>query len=187
MSNDIANTIDSTSKSAKIWGVVAVILGLIAIATPFVAGLAVAMTLGIVLLLAGIAQTLFAFQAGTFGKGLLRLLFGVITIVFGVAVLSAPAAGLASLTIVLAAYFLVDGIFTVIAAFQLKPASGWGWMVFNGVITVLLSWMIWSEWPISAAWAAGVLVGVRLIMTGMTMVTFGSAGSAIGRELGRAG
>ncbi len=186
MSDELTSAIGQSAKSAKIWGFVTLILGVIAIATPFVTGKAVAVVFGILLVLAGIAQLLFAFQAGSFGRGLFRLLFGGMTIVFGISVLTAPAAGLATLTMVLVAYFFVDGIFTVIAGFQLKPQEGWGWMVFNGVITFLLAWMIWSEWPVSGAWAIGTLVGVRLLMTGLTMITLGSAGTAIGREMGRA-
>lgn len=184
MSGEMTGAIGAASKQAKIWGVVAVILGLIAIATPFVAGVAVAMTLGVVLILSGIAQTLYAFQAGSLGSGLLRLLFGGITVVAGIAVIVAPASGLAALTLVLAAYFLVDGIFAVIAGFQLRPATGWGWMVFNGVITLLLGWMIWAQWPVSGAWAVGILVGVRLLMTGITMITLGAAGTAVSRAMG---
>lgn len=100
MSDELTSAIGQSAKSAKIWGFVTLILGVIAIATPFVTGKAVAVVFGILLVLAGIAQLLFAFQAGSFGRGLLRLLFGGITIVFGISVLTAPAAGLATLTMV---------------------------------------------------------------------------------------
>lgn len=186
MSDELTSAIGESAKNAKIWGVVTLILGVIAISTPFVTGMAVAVVFGILLLLAGIAQLVYAFQAGSFGRGLLRLLFGGITIVFGIAVMTAPAEGLATLTMILVAYFFVDAIFTVVTGFQLKPQQGWGWMVFNGVITFLLAWIIWAQWPVSGAWAIGTLIGVRLIMTGITMMTLGSTGTAIGREMGRA-
>lgn len=176
--------IGEASKKAKVWGGALLVLGIIAIAAPFATGKAVAVVVGILLVLAGIAQLMFAFQADSLGRGLLRLLFGGITLAFGIAVIGAPAAGLATLTMVLVAYFFVDGIFTVVAAFQLKPREGWGWMVFDGVITILLAWMIWAQWPVSGAWAIGILVGVRLIMTGVTMITLGAAGTAIAREMG---
>jgi len=82
---------------------------------------------------------------------------------------------LASLSIVLAVYFLLDGISEIVAAFSVKPAEGWGFMVFGGALSILLSALIWSQWPLSGAWAIGVLVGVRLVFAGTAMIALGSA------------
>jgi len=183
MNDTIAAAVSGTSKKVKILGYVIVVLGLLSIAAPFVAGAAVAMMVGALLFIAGIAQTLYAFQSDSFGKTLLRVLFGGITVLSGFFMLVAPAVGLATLTMILIVYFLVDGIFAVITGLQLKPLTGWGWMVFSGVASVLLAWMIWQQWPVSGAWAVGTLVGVRLLFTGMSMITLG----AIGKELSSKG
>jgi len=62
-----------------------------------------------------------------------------------------------------------------LAAVQIRPVSGWGWMLANGVITLLLGWMLWKQWPLSGAWAVGVLFGVQLISTGASLLAIGGA------------
>jgi len=86
---------------------------------------------------------------------------------------------LATLTLVLAAYFVVDGIFEIIEAFDLKPIKGWVWMLFGGIVSILLGFMIWREWPFSGAWAVGILVGIKLIFAGWAMVGIGAAGRSV--------
>ncbi len=89
-------------------------------------------------------------------------------------VLGQPLLGLATLTMVLAIYFLANGITEIIAAFQIRPTQGWGFVLFSGIISALLALMILNQWPLSGVWAIGVLVGIQLIFAGMTMITVGS-------------
>jgi len=89
--------------------------------------------------------------------------------------LGRPVFALLSLTILLAAYFFVAGIFEIVFAFQLKPEKGWGWMLTSGAMSLLLGIMIWRQWPVSGAWAIGILVGIKLLFAGMTMISVGSA------------
>ncbi len=124
---------------------------------------------------AGAVRMLWAFKAGSFGKGALVLLLGGLTLGVGIVMLARPLVVLASLTIVLAVYFLLDGISEIVAAFSVKPAKGWGFMVFGGAMSILLSALIWSQWPLSGAWAIGILVGVRLVFAGTAMIALGSA------------
>ena len=63
---------------------------------------------------------------------------------------------------------------TMIVAFNVKPQPGWGWMTFNGIVTIMLGWMILKGWPVSGVWAIGILVGVRLLFAGITMLTLRS-------------
>jgi len=79
----------------------------------------------------------------------------------------------------LAIYFLVDGISEIIAAFRIKPDQGWGWVFFNGVVAVVLGLMIWRQWPVSGAWAIGVLVGIHILLTGWTMIILGTGARKI--------
>ena len=101
---------------------------------------------------------------------------GGLTIIVGIVMVGQPGLALATLTMILGVYFLVDGITTITAAFHVKPEQGWTWLLFNGVVTLVLAWMIIGEWPLSGVWAIGILVGVRLLFSGMTMLTLGSAG-----------
>ena len=158
-----------------LFGIIVLILGLLAIACPLTAGAAVSTMVAILLMAAGAVRILWAFKAGSFGKGALVLLLGGLTLGVGIVMLAQPLVFLASLSIVLAVYFLLDGISEIVAAFSVKPAKGWGFMVFGGAMSILLSALIWSQWPLSGAWAIGILVGVRLVFAGMAMIALGSA------------
>lgn len=79
------------------------------------------------------------------------------------------------LTIVLTLYFIFGGMFEIIVAFQRKPIEGWRWLMFGGIVSLLLGMIIWTQYPLSGAWAMGILTGIKLYMIGLTMVTCGSA------------
>ncbi len=158
-----------------LFGIIVLILGLLAIACPLAAGTAVSTMVAILLVAAGVVRMLWAFKAGSFGKGALALLLGGLTLGVGVVMLARPLVVLASLALILAVYFLLDGISEIAAAFSVKPAKGWGWMAFGGAMSIVLSVLIWSQWPLSGAWAIGILVGVRLVFAGTAMIALGSA------------
>lgn len=166
-----------------VWGIITIICGVLSIGSPLVSGLAVAIMVGVFLLMAGFSMTIFAFQAPSLGRGVLKFLFGALTVIVGIAALSQPGIALAKLTLLLGLYFLADGVVTMIVAFNVKPAPGWGWMTFNGAVTIALGWMILRGWPVSGVWAIGILVGVRLLFAGITMLTLGTAGKQAARAM----
>ena len=100
---------------------------------------------------------------------------GALTAVAGGYMIGQPVSGLAAITIFLAAYFVVTGIFELIGAFQVRGADGWSWMLFNGIITLALGVMIWRQFPLSGAWAVGVLFGAKLIFSGTSLIIIGRA------------
>ena len=167
--------IERASKVGIGWGIAVVLLGVLAICVPFISGLAVSTIVAACLVAAGVVQVVFAFQAGSFGRGLLAFLFGAISVAAGVLIFLHPLFGLEAITIMLIAYFLVDGLYHFVAAAQLKADSGRGWLVFGGIVSILLAAVIWFTWPDSGAWAVGIVVGVRLWFTGWMMIVFGSA------------
>lgn len=158
---------------AVIIGIIMLVCGFFAIGSPLVAGLSVTIVVGIMLIVGGIAQCFLAFQAGAFGRGLLTFIMGALTTVAGFYLFNQPLAGLASITIFLAIYFVVTGIFELVSAFQIRPAEGWGVMLFNGIVTLLLGVMIWRQFPLSGAWAVGVLFGVKLMFSGWSLIFIG--------------
>jgi uncharacterized membrane protein HdeD (DUF308 family) len=164
-------------------GVVLVIAGFLVMGSPLVVGLSVSVVVGVMLLIGGIGQLLLAFKAGSFGKGLLLSIVGIVTVVVGLLMISRPGAALATLTFFLAAYCLMTGIFESLWAFQLKPAKGWGWTLFSGLVSVLLGIMLWSEFPISGVWAIGMLVGIRMLFSGLTLIMLGSATRGVVKEV----
>ncbi len=99
---------------------------------------------------------------------------GGLTLLCGIALVGNPLFASGVLTIVLASYFFVDGIFEIAAAFRLRSEPGWGWMFFGGIVSILLGIMIWRQFPLSGAWAIGILLGIKLFFVGLIMVTTGS-------------
>jgi uncharacterized membrane protein HdeD (DUF308 family) len=144
------------------------IAGLLAVMAPFIAGLAYTLVVGWMLIVSGVLHLVFAWRGErarmVVGQILLGLLYGFI----GIYVLFNPIAGLAGLTFAIAVYLLAEGILEFVLAAQLRPAPGTGWLIFDGIVTVFIAFMIWSTWPFSAAWALGVLVGASMFFGGLT-------------------
>ena len=170
---DIVEGIRQNAKMAVISGVVLIIAGFIAISSPFYAGLSLTIMLGALLLVGGISQCFLAFQAGAFGRGLLIMLVGIFTAIAGLYLMRQPVAGLAAITLFLVAYFVAAGICELIMAFQARPADGWGWILFNGIVTLLLGILLWRQFPLSGAWAVGILFGIKMIFGGWALVFIG--------------
>ena len=175
--NESSQAVKKVSGAVTMWGVITILLGFFAMGSPLITGLALAMMIGIAMIVAGLAQTVYAFQAGSVGRGILRLLFGGVTVLAGIVIMAQPGMALATLTLLLAIYFVVDGLTTIFASAAVE--QGKGMVIFNGVITLILGLMIWSEWPVSGVWAIGILLGIRLIFSGMTMLMLGSVGRGV--------
>lgn len=156
-------------------GIGLLILGILAILSPAVAGTWVVIMIGCILLVAGITQVFSGFRAEGFSGKFMPLVLGIITTLAGVAVLGNPYLGLGTLTMLLIVYFVVEGGWKIIASFNYRPAEGWGWLLSSGVISLLLGLMIWNQWPISGLWAVGTLIGVNLLSTGISMIVLSSA------------
>ncbi len=164
-------------------GGVTVIAGFMAIASPLGAGLGVSVVIGIALVIAGIARTIGAFSAGSFGQGALAFIGGMLTLVAGVVLTARPGVGLATLTLMLGAYLVIDGVSSGILAFHVRPEKGWGWMLFSAALGVILGYMLLSEWPLSGLWAVGTLVGINLLFSGFSIVAIGSAARGLAKRL----
>jgi uncharacterized membrane protein HdeD (DUF308 family) len=181
--NESSADIKKASGAITLWGVLTIVLGVFAMGAPLVTGLALALMIGISLVAAGLMQSIYAFQAGSIGKGVLRLLFGGVTVLAGLSIIGQPGIALATLTLILAIYFVVDGVTTLIASTAVAGGQGKGLIIFNGIVTLALGIMIWRGWPVSGAWAIGILVGIRLIFSGMTMMALGAVGRDASNQL----
>ena len=156
-------------------GIAIAIAGVLALLSPFIAGLSVAIAVGVLLIVSGVSRLFLAFRLGSFGVGLLVFVLGVLSIVIGGYMVSRPGMALATLTIVLAVYFFVHGIFEIIWAFRLRPIKGWGWTLFSGVAALALGIMIWRQFPMSGMWAVGTLAGIHMIFGGSSVTSICSA------------
>ena len=153
-------------------GVIVALMGLVAMGSPFIAGLSITIAVGILLIVGGVSEVFFAIKARS---GFVSILIGILAIIAGIYMFSSPGTALATLTMFLAIYLIFSGVFESIMAFQLKPASGWGWALFSGIMSAILGVMIWSQFPLSGAWAIGILVGVKLLFSGWSLIMFGVA------------
>ena len=171
----LIGAISEHAKHAVICGTVMVIAGVLAIAAPFVTGLSLMVVLGILLLVAGVAECFLAFKAGAFGRGLVIFIIGALTAIAGIWTLQEPLAALASVTLLLAAYFVVAGLVELFAAFSGAPEAGRGWLIFGAVVSIVLGLLLWRQFPLSGVWAVGTLVGIRLLLSGWSLIGIGSA------------
>ena len=154
-------------------GIVLIIAGTFAILSPLYAGLSITILVGAMLAIGGVGECFLAFRAGAFGRGLMVFVVGLLIAIAGFYMMTQPVAGLASITLILAVFFFVTGLFEIAVAFQIKPAEGWGWQLSNGIVTLLLGILIWRQYPLSGAWAVGVLFGIKMIVSGWALVFIG--------------
>lgn len=123
---------------------------------------------------------LHAFSVKQWGGFLLGLLIGLLYIVAGGWLAFFPFTGIVTLTILLAALFLAEGVLEVIMALRVRPHGGWGWLLLSGLVAVAIGVLIAAELPNSAVWAIGLLAGVNLISTGVSFIVVALAGRRAG-------
>jgi uncharacterized membrane protein HdeD (DUF308 family) len=155
--------------------VVFILLGMMAIIEPGVAGLAVTILVGWLLIFGGGAHLVAAFSGGGAGRVIWQVLVGIVYILGGIYSLTHPLLALGTLTLLLGVIILTEGVFEVILYFRMRGEGGSSWLLVNALITLLLGGLIWFHWPSSSVWAIGILVGVNLLMTGISRLMFGLA------------
>jgi len=160
-----------------------IVLGVFAIIEPAVAGLGVALLVGWLLIFGGVSHLISAFEGGGARRVLFQILAGVVFLIGGYYLLTHPLLGLGTLTLLLAATILAAGVCEIITYFRLKGEQASGWMLFNGIVALLLGGMIWLHWPSSSVWAIGTLVGVNLLLTGITRLMVGLTGRRLIRHV----
>lgn len=155
-------------------GFTLIVLGVLSVATPAVAGKTVVMVIGIVMLIAGVIQLVSGWRSEEWSSKIGPIILGVLALLCGLGLLSQPLFGMFYITMLLAIFFAVEGVWKIITAFSYRPASGWLAVLTSGLLTLVLGLLIWNEWPISGLWAIGVLVGINLLMTGISLVVVAS-------------
>ena len=159
----------------KIWGVVMLICGILAIALPWASGIGVVILVGWVLLLAAVSHLFLAFHTHSVGGVLWQILLSLIYGAAGVFMLMNPLAGLVTLTLVLAVFLLMEAVLETALYFQVRGKVNAGWVLFNAIVTLILAVLVWSQWPSSSLWFIGTLVGISLIFSGISRISLASA------------
>jgi uncharacterized membrane protein HdeD (DUF308 family) len=175
----MANPMTAGVREATRWSIVLsvlmIIAGVVAIGVPMIAGVAVTALVAWLLIFSGLLHLAFAWRDGRAGTVLWEILLGIVYGAIGFYLLANPVAGLASLTLAIAIYLLIEGVLEFVLSFRLRPLPGSGWLLVDGIVTLLLAGMIWSTWPSSAAWVVGTLVGISMLFSGITRLMLSSA------------
>jgi uncharacterized membrane protein HdeD (DUF308 family) len=159
------------SGKSIIWAIVLIIFGFLAIALPFATSWGVVLVIGWLIVFSGAFQFIHAFQSKGIGHILWKLLVAILYLIVGLYFLLHPLLGVAAFTFALAIFFVVEGVADLVAYFPARAIPGSGWILFDGVVTVILGlliWRQWWQWPPNAGWVIGTLVGISMIFTGMT-------------------
>lgn len=163
---------DSTSQRASAVSVVVailvILLGLLVIALPVVPSIGFVLGIGLVMIAAAAVHFVNTLRSSGIRQILWNLLVSLFYLVAGIYLVVHPVLGLAGLTLALSIFFLAKGIGDIVAYFSGSRTGLSGWVLLDGVVTLLLGMMIWSRWPVSSLWAVGTLVGVGILFSGVT-------------------
>jgi uncharacterized membrane protein HdeD (DUF308 family) len=157
------------------WGIAMILLGFFALCLPLAAGIGVSIAVGWIVVLGGILYAASAFAARGAGPFLWRALAGIVYVIAGFYLIFHPTLALASLTLAMALIFFFEGMMEIIAFIQHRALPGAGWVLFNGLVTLFLAYLIWRPWPNSSIWAIGTILGINLIFSGITRLSYSIA------------
>ena len=170
----MAQAFSTDLKRATSWSmalsVLMIIAGILAIAAPYYAGLTITAVVGWLLLISAVLHLVYAFRGGRATAVIWEILLAVVYGLIGFYVLTNLGVGLASLTFAIAFFLFVEAILELALSYQLRNESGAGWILVDGIITMILAFLIWANWPNSSVWAIGVIVGVSMLFSGIVRV-----------------
>jgi uncharacterized membrane protein HdeD (DUF308 family) len=152
-----------------------IILGIFAVIEPAVAALGVTLLLGWILAIGAVFHFIAAFKGGGAKQVIFQVLVGIVYAIGGFYFLTHTVMATGTLTLLLAGIILAEGVIEIVSYFRLRKEGASGWLLMNGLITLALGALILFHWPSSTVWAIGTLVGINLLMTGVTRLMFGLA------------
>lgn len=171
-SSSIAGFVRRSFKWSIILSIFLILAGIVAIIVPVAASIAITVFLGWVLVFSGAIHFIYAWHTRHI---VWEVFVGILYLLTGIYLLWNPILGMASLTLALAIYLLVEAALEFILAFRLRPARGWGWLLFDGVVTVILAALIWAAWPVAAPWVLGTIVGISMLFSGVVRLMISMA------------
>jgi len=165
-------------------GVIMTMLGAMAIIWPQISTLAVEFYAGWIFLFSGLVGLVTMFMVSSAGAFVWSLLTSALSLFVGVLLLSHPAEGAASLTLVLIAFFIVECVFQIAGALRNRDIfpESWGWLLMSGVADLVLAAMMVWAWPLTASWALGLIVGINLVTSGLAIIMVAAANRSMMRR-----
>jgi uncharacterized membrane protein HdeD (DUF308 family) len=147
-------------------GIVYVVAGFIALGSVVMATVASVLIVGVMMIIAGVAEIINAFQLKGWGKFLIWALLGVLYIVAGFITFENPLFAAVILTLLLGASLVASGIVRIVLAFSMKREQPWIWLLLSSIVTLLLGVLILARWPVSSVYVLGIFLGIDLVMAG---------------------
>jgi uncharacterized membrane protein HdeD (DUF308 family) len=163
-------------------GILLVLIGMAAIAFPFLSTIAAKIAIGWLFLVAGVVDVFHAFYVKRWAGFFWNLLIGLLYILAGGWLAFFPLTGILTLTVVIAALFIVEGVMEFIMGFRMRPHEGWGWVVLSGLVAVAAGLLIALSLPASAVWALGLLAGINLLFSGWSFIYLALSGKRASEE-----
>jgi uncharacterized membrane protein HdeD (DUF308 family) len=160
-----------------------ILAGTLAVVLPFAAAIAANILLGWLLVFSGGAHLAFAWHSRRNRGFIWELILSLVYIVIGAYLLLNPVISLIPLALALAIYLFAEGLVELILSFRLRPATGSGWLLFDGIVTLVLAVMIGTQWPWGSAWVIGTLVGVSMVFSGLSRLMVSLAARRITMSL----
>jgi uncharacterized membrane protein HdeD (DUF308 family) len=174
-------TIFTNAELKKYWGwfvglgISLIILGAIAIGSSVLTTFISIVLLGWLLIIAGIFETIQSFwQLRNWSGFLWGLLIGILHLVLGIIIVANPIASAQALTLLIAFFLIFGGVLRISTAISMR-IQHWGWLLFNGIIVLLLGILVWVHWPYSGLWIIGLFVGIEILLNGWWLLVFGLA------------
>ena len=187
--SDFQNAVRTALRENWKWfvfqGIVMLILGCLAVAEPIIASVAVDIYIGWLFMLSGLLGLVAMFSARDVSAFLWMLLTSALSLAVGILLIWKPGEGTVSLTLVLTAFLIAEGVFQVGVSFSYRDVlpDSWGWMLASGIADIVLAGLIIYFWPQSASWTLGLIVGVNLITTGLAILMTAIEVSKAGKSL----
>ncbi|MGH7913109.1 MAG: HdeD family acid-resistance protein [Candidatus Binataceae bacterium] len=150
-------------------GIALIIIGIIAIGSAELMTIVSVMFLGWLLIIAGVFEVIHGFTRRPWSGFFINLMAGVLYAVVGIVMVASPARAAVTLTLLIALILIVAGLFRLFIAFSTQLHHR-GWLILNGVISILLGASIWDSWPLSGLWVIGLFIGIDMIFDGWTEI-----------------
>jgi uncharacterized membrane protein HdeD (DUF308 family) len=157
-----------SSSPSVLWSVLLILFGLLAIALPVATSFGVARILAWVILFDGLVQLFYAFRSEGVGRTIWKVVVALLYLAAGIYLLTHPMLGLAGLTLMLALFLCAEGLMDLGTFLVSAKSKGSLWLLLHGAVTFILGIMIWRRWPISSFWSVGILVGISILLNGIT-------------------
>ncbi len=155
-------------------GIVLMILGAIAISSAVAMTLVSVLVFGWLLIIGGVLEAVYAFWQERWSAFFIDLTVGILYAVVGFMIVANPLAAAVTLTLLVAMFLILAGLFRSVAALAVRPPH-WGWLLLHGLISLVLGIAIWQQWPLTGLWVIGLFVGIELFLNGATLALLGTS------------